>query len=105
MTRNKNPTTWLARDEFIKAVLASELPDKAARVLARLAMHLNLKTGVIDPSCKTLANESHVGERTVYRILEMLERTGWIAIERATGIENRYTLTTATYMAVVTNAT
>ena len=41
----KNPTTWRARDDFIKTVLASDLPDKAARVLVRLAMYLNLDFG------------------------------------------------------------
>src|SRR5262245_31027190 len=108
MTKHKNPTTWPARDDFIKAVLASELPDKAVRALVRLAMYLDPDIGLINPGCATLAKKSHIGERTVYRILEMLERTGWIEIERATGIENRYTLrqpTTATYMAVVPDAT
>ena len=101
----KNPTTWCGRDDFIKAILASDLPDKMVRVLVRLAMHLNIKHGRLDPSCKRLAETSNVSERTVYRILERAEAEGLIAIDRSNGSNNQYVLlTTAIHMAVVTPA-
>jgi hypothetical protein len=105
-TTLKNPTTWLARDDFIKAVLASDLPDKAARVLVRLVMYLNIDSGRIDPSYKKLAESSGVKERSVYRILPLLESLAWIRIERSDGrLSNQYVLNTAIQTAVLNTAT
>jgi DNA-binding MarR family transcriptional regulator len=100
---SSNPTTWRGRDDLIKAVLASKLSDKAVRVLVRLAMFANVNGGQLNPSCKTLAAASGVSERSVYRILEQLERLGWIEVSRTAGRENSYVLgrlTTARAMAV-----
>jgi hypothetical protein len=107
MSSPQNPATWCERDDFIKAVLASKLPDKVVRVLVRLAMFLIVKEGRIDPSCSQIAKASGVGERTVFRVLAFAERVGLIAVERAIGRNNNYTLvlTTATHMAEVDAAT
>jgi hypothetical protein len=104
---SSNPSTFKERDDFIKGVLASGLPDKVVRVLVRLAMHLNIEKGRLDPSCKKLAEGSHVSERQVFRILERLEAENLITVERATGCKNNYILapTTAIYVAGVTTAT
>jgi len=88
-----NPSTFKERDDWMRAVLASDLPDAVVRVAMTMALHLRVKTGQCNPSYPTLARESHVGERSAYRLVAMLEHTGWIAIQRTRGrLSNQYTL-------------
>jgi hypothetical protein len=99
------PTTFAERDEWMRAALASDLPHVAARLAVRVALHLNVDTGRCDPSAPMLAAESHVSERSVYRLLDLLEHLGWLSITRVAGRANRYSLLTPDKpMAVVTPA-
>jgi hypothetical protein len=101
----KSPKTFRERDDWMRAILASDLPDAAARVAMTLALHLHVDTGRCDPPYSILASKSHVSERSAYRLVALLEHTGWIAIQRVSGCLNHYTLlTTAKPMAGVTTA-
>jgi hypothetical protein len=90
----QNPQTFLDRDNWMRAVLAAELPHAAVRLAIRIALHLRVNTGQCDPSCATLAAESHVPERSIYRCIVLLERAGWLKVGRAIGRGNQYTLLT-----------
>ena len=83
-----SPKTFAERDHWMRVVLASDLPDAAARVAVAIGLHLHVKSGRCDPSYITLAAESHVGEQSIYRLVAMLEHTGWIAIQRTRGRGN-----------------
>jgi Helix-turn-helix domain len=88
-----SPKTFLDRDNWMRAVLASDLPDAAVRVAIRIALHLRVNGGRCDPSYVTLAAESHVAERSVYRLVALLEHAGWIVIQRTRGrLSNQYIL-------------
>jgi Helix-turn-helix domain len=89
-----SPRTFLDRDNWMRAVLASDLPDAAVRVAMSIALHLHVNTGRCNPSYATLAADSHVSERSTYRLVDLLEHRGWIAITRSTGRLNNYTLLT-----------
>jgi len=87
------PKTFPARDDWMKAVLASDLPDAAVRIAIRIGLHLDPKTGQCNPSYPTLAAESHIGERSTYRLVALLEHTGWLAVQRTRGrLSNQYLL-------------
>ncbi|WFU53027.1 helix-turn-helix domain-containing protein [Bradyrhizobium pachyrhizi] len=102
----KNPSTFKARDAWISAVLVADLPHATARVAAAIAMHLNVKAGICNPGSQTLADASRVSKRSIYRHVELLERTGWIEAERTAGILNQfYLLTSAKPMAPVAQQT
>jgi hypothetical protein len=88
-----NPKTFKERDRWICRILAMKVPHAAARLATRIAMHVNIKTGRCDPSVKTLAAESSIPERSVYRSVDLLEQVGLIAINRSNGRQsNRYVL-------------
>jgi Helix-turn-helix domain len=91
-----NPSTFLDRDNWIRAVLASDLPDSAVRVAIAIALHLRVKTGQCNPSFPTLARESHLVERSIYRLVALLEHAGWIEVHRTRGgrLSNFYRLIT-----------
>jgi hypothetical protein len=85
--------TFREREQWICAVLASDLPDVAVRVAVRIAMHLNIKTGRCDPTYATLTAGTGVPRRTLYRKIELLEAAGWIEIKGTRGRHaNQYTL-------------
>ncbi|KRR14529.1 helix-turn-helix domain-containing protein [Bradyrhizobium valentinum] len=93
MTKASQPSTFLERDEWMRAVLASDLPRVAVCVAVAIGLHLNVKTGRCDPSFAGIATASHVSERTVYRLVSLLEHSGWIALQRTGGRQrNQYTL-------------
>jgi hypothetical protein len=100
-----SPKTFAERDNWMRAVIASDLPPIARVVAIRIALHLRITTGRCDPSFPTLAAESHISERTTYRLVDLLEHSGWIAVTRASGRGNQYTLVTPDRtMAGVTSA-
>ncbi|WP_431014767.1 helix-turn-helix domain-containing protein [Bradyrhizobium pachyrhizi] len=102
----KNPSTFKARDAWISAVLAADLPHATARVAAAIAMHLNVESGQCNPGYPTLALASSISERSVYRHVELLERAGWVEVERTTGHASQLNLLTpANSMAGVTEPT
>ena len=90
----KSPKTFLDRDNWMRAVLAADLPDAAVRVAMTIALHLRVNTGRCNPSYPTVAADSHVSERSTYRLVDLLEHRGWIAITRTSGYGNQYTLAT-----------
>jgi hypothetical protein len=89
-----SPKTFLDRDNWMRAVLASDLPDAAARVALAIGFHLNVDSGQCNPSFPTIAVESHVSERSTYRLIDLLEHRGWLAVTRISGRGNQYTLLT-----------
>jgi hypothetical protein len=93
LTPSNSPTSFRERDEWMRAVLASDLPHVAVRIAIRIALHLRVNTGRCDPAYTTLAAETHVPERSVYRLVALLEHAGWIAIQRTRGRHsNQYVL-------------
>jgi DNA-binding transcriptional regulator YhcF (GntR family) len=66
-----------------EALANPRLTATQKNVLARLALHLNIKTGRCDPSVETLAKGAGVAERTVQTALSRAEALG--IIERAIG--------------------
>jgi hypothetical protein len=101
----QSPKTFRERDDWMRAVLAADLPDACVRVAITIALHLRVTTGQCNPSYPTLAAESHVSERSTYRLVDLLEHRGWIAVTRLSGRVNQYTLlTTANSVAGVTTA-
>jgi hypothetical protein len=88
-----SPKTFLDRDNWMRALLASTLDHAAVRVGCRLALHFNVDTGRIDPSFATLEHETRIPERSIYRLVAVLEHNGWIAIRRTGGrLKNSYVL-------------
>jgi helix-turn-helix protein len=103
-----NPKTFAQRDAVVRAMLAAkELPHPTARVGVAILMHLHVNSGLCNPSHSTIAKEANVGERSVYRHIELLERLGWIAMQRTKGrTANEYVvLDPATHMAELNTAT
>jgi hypothetical protein len=73
------------RHNWIAAMmLDARLNDRDKVILARLALHLNLKTGRLDPTLHLLALETSLPgteestRRMVRRSLESAEKVGWI---------------------------
>ena len=89
-----SPKTFLERDDWMRAVLASDLPHVARNVAVRIALHLRVSNGRCDPSFPTLADECRISERSTYRLVDLLEHTGWIAVTRLSGRGNQYSLVT-----------
>ncbi len=77
MTTTKQPSTFLERDDWMRAMNASGEP-RAARCLAfAIALHLNVKTGRCDPGHKALSKDAGISERSVRRFVALLvTRTG-----------------------------
>jgi hypothetical protein len=85
--------TFAARDAWMRAVLASDLRHAARLVAVRIALHLHVNSGRCDPSFAMLAAELNIAERTAYRQVAALERTGWIARQGTRGrCANQYSL-------------
>jgi hypothetical protein len=78
-------TTFKDRDAWIRALYASDLTLAAKAIGARLALHLHIKTGRCDPAHLTLANETGISERSVYRAIAALENAGWIEVDHSGG--------------------
>jgi hypothetical protein len=82
---NSQPTTFLERDNWMRAVNASGEP-RAARCLAfAIALHLNVKTGRCNPGHETLSTDAGISMRSTERFVALLERDGWLAIKRGGG--------------------
>jgi hypothetical protein len=93
MSTPTKPSTFLDRDNWIRAVLASDLPHVAVRLAVRIAHHLHVGTGRCDPSYAALAAGSRIAERSVYRLVALLEHTGWLGVQRTRGRHaNQYML-------------
>jgi hypothetical protein len=88
------PRTFKDRDEWVRALLASDLPHAAVRIGISLAFNLHVTTGRLDPTFAALARQSRIPERSIYRLVELLEHAGWIGIQRTGGRSaNQYALT------------
>jgi hypothetical protein len=82
------------RDHYVLNVFAADLSAAEKILLARLAHHVNSKTGQCSPGSEALAEETHSDERWVRRILVKLEQAGWLTVERRSGYHsNQFTLT------------
>jgi hypothetical protein len=84
-TADTQPRTFPERDEWLRTVLASDLPHVAARVACVIGLHLNVRSGRCDPGIDDIIAASKVSERSIYRKIVLLERAGWIAIRRIRG--------------------
>jgi Helix-turn-helix domain len=88
-----SPKTFLERDDWMRAIGASDLPHAAVRLAVQLALRLHVQTGRCNPTFATLAAASHIPERSVYRLVALLEHLGWLAIQRTSGrLSNQYVL-------------
>ncbi|MET4034945.1 MULTISPECIES: helix-turn-helix domain-containing protein [unclassified Bradyrhizobium] len=93
ITDTTQPTTFLERDNWLRAVLASDLPHVAVRVGAAVALHLHVKTGRCDPSFAGIATDTGMSERSIYRLVALLEHRGWLTTQRTGGrFRNQYIL-------------
>ncbi|MEY9183135.1 hypothetical protein ABIG06_004716 [Bradyrhizobium sp. USDA 326] len=91
----KQPRTFLERDDWLRAVLASDLPHAAVRVALAIGAHLHVKSGRCDPSVDDIKASSNVPKRSVYRQIALLEQAGWITPQRGgrgPGQRNQYIL-------------
>jgi hypothetical protein len=77
-----NPKTFKQRDDWMRAVLAAELPHAAHILALQIALHLNVESGQCNPPYKTLAAKSRMSKRSIIRMVAMLERTGWLIVAR-----------------------
>jgi hypothetical protein len=88
------PRTFEARDHWMRALLASDMPHTAKTAGMRLALHLHVDSGRCNPSFATLAAECRIGERTLYRLVALLQHAGWLAVQGGGGrrLTNQYVL-------------
>jgi hypothetical protein len=88
------PRTFIERDDWLRAVCASDLPHVTARIAVRIGLHLNVTSGRCDPGIDKIATGSNISERSAYRQVAALRRAGWLAIRRGGGRQrsNEYTL-------------
>ena len=93
-TADTQPSTFLERDDWMRAVCASDLPHVTARIAVRIALHLRVTSGQCNPGIDKIAKGSNISERSAYRQIAALRRAGWIAIRRGGGRErcNEYVL-------------
>jgi hypothetical protein len=88
-----SPKTFAERDAWLRGVVRADLPDAAVRVAVCIGLHLRIRDQRCDPSYSRLAVESHLAERSVIRIVSLLEHKGWIGIQRTRGRRsNQYVL-------------
>jgi hypothetical protein len=83
--------TFEDRDAWIKllfTVSACELSGAAKVVAARVALHLNIKTGRCDPSSGLLATECGMDGRSVQRMIKLIEAAGWLGVDRTRGFRS-----------------
>lgn len=78
------------RFEWLKAVLQSDLPDRAKVLASVLAVQFgNDETGQINPGLDRLAQYTRSSEDTVRRGVADLEKAGWLARTLGQGRGNR----------------
>ena len=78
------------RFEWLKAVLQSDLPDRAKVLASVLAVQFgNDETGQINPGLDRLAQYTRSSEDTVRRGVADLERAGWLSRTLGQGRGNR----------------
>lgn len=78
------------RFEWLKAVLQSDLPDRAKVLASVLAVQFgNDETGQINPGLDRLAQYTRSSEDTVRRGVADLEKAGWLARTMGQGRGNR----------------
>lgn len=67
--------------EWLKALTATDLSDRAVRVANALALiYVNRKSGQCNPKRMTLADRLSVSEDTVKRALAELRKKGWLIV-------------------------
>ena len=92
-TTPANPQTFLDRDNWMRALLASSAPCVAVRLGVAIAFHLNVKSGRCDPSHLALKKAAHMPLRSIGRWLGWLVRNGWLDVKRGgQGRTNNYVL-------------
>jgi hypothetical protein len=79
----KSPKTFLDRDLWMCALLASGLPHVVICVGMRIGLHLRVKTGRCDPGYDKLAGELGMSKRSIYRMVAMLEHAKWLSVIRS----------------------
>jgi hypothetical protein len=78
-----SPKTFRDRDNWMRAIIAADgLPHVVRLVAARIALHLNVESGKCEPGYAALAGELGISERSVIRMVAMLEHAGWLAVTR-----------------------
>jgi hypothetical protein len=78
------------------AILDSELGPTARFVALVISLHMNERGGSAFPKGVTIAKESGLNERTVWRAIGDLQDQGWITVETRPGTSNLYRATIPT---------
>jgi Helix-turn-helix domain len=68
----------------------SQCVGSARLVLLAIAVHVNPQSEVAWPSVPTLARETRLSERHVYRLIQKLEAAGELEVRRRPGLVNHY---------------
>jgi len=82
-TERPNPKTFKERDDWMRAVLASDLPSRARCLAIAIGLRLNVNAGQCNPGYALLATELRMSARSGIRTVAVLERAGWIKVTRA----------------------
>lgn len=82
------------RMRFIEALIAHQGLAAIERLVGvRLALFLNLQTGQLNPSFKTIANSTGISDRSAKRHVQALVDAGWVTRESRRGrVSNAYGL-------------
>lgn len=78
------------------AILDSKLGPTARFVALVISLHMNERGGSAFPKGATIAKESGLNERTVWRSIGDLQDQGWITVETRPGTSNLYRATIPT---------
>jgi hypothetical protein len=95
--RGGQPSAFVMRENWEKALLASS-ESLAVKVVAwRIAKFFNVASGRCDPSYEGIVRDlgGTMSKRTVMRSVARLEETGWVGVQRSMngrGRTNRLTL-------------
>jgi hypothetical protein len=93
IARKTASTTFLDRDNWMRAINASGEPCGVRCLAIAIALRVNIKTGRCDPGHETLAKDAGMSIRSVERLIARLERCGWLMVRRGGwGKSNNYVL-------------
>jgi Helix-turn-helix domain len=76
--------------ESITVLRYSQALGSSRLVLLAIAVHVNPQSEVAWPSVPTLARETRLSERHVYRLIKKLEAAGELEVRRRPGLVNHY---------------
>jgi len=87
----QNPQTFLDRDNWMRAVNASDVSHATAIIAFQIALSLD-EEGIATLTNGQLADTLHFSQRTVARAVATLERRGFLIVQSFTDGSNRFRL-------------